>query len=97
MNRCYQTIKYTFEYSRSSVNYLDVLVSKNGCDLETDLFYKPTDTRQYLQNSSRHPGHIKRAIPCEQALGLRRIYSDEDKFRTRLEKLMGWLVSRGVQ
>ena len=67
MNRYHQTIKFTFESSRNSVSFLVVLVSRNGRVLGTDLFYKPTDTHQYLHKSSCHPWHIKKAIPYAQA------------------------------
>ena len=95
MNRYHQTINFPFESYRNSVSFLDVLVSRNGHVLETDLFCKPTDTHQYLQRSSCHPWHIEKAIPYGQALRLRRICSDEDVFRTRSENLVEWLVYRG--
>ena len=86
---------FTFESSRNSASFLDVLVSRNGGVLETDLFCKPTDTHQYLQRRFCQPWHNKKAIPYGQALRLRRICSDEDKFRTRSENLVEWLVNRG--
>ena len=95
MNRYHQTIKFTFVSSRNSVIFLDVLVSRNGRVLKTDLFCKPTDTHQYLQRRCCHPWHIKKAIPYGQALRLRRICSDEDKLRSRPENLVEWLVNRG--
>ena len=48
----------------------------------------------YLQRSSCHPWHIKKATSYREAFRLRRIYSDEDKFRTRSETLDGCLVHR---
>ena len=62
INSYHQTIKFTTEKSRDSVSYLDVSVSRNGRALETDLYCKPTDTQQYLQKSSCHPWHVKKAI-----------------------------------
>ena len=95
---CYhQTIKFTTEISKKSVSYLDVLVSRNGCVLKTDLYYISTDTHQYLQMSSSHPLHVKKAIPYGQALRIRRICSDEEKFKMRSEELVGWMVERGYR
>ena len=37
INSYHQTIKFTTEKSRDSVSYLDVLVSRKGRALETDL------------------------------------------------------------
>ena len=61
----------------------------------TDLLCKPTGTHQWLQGSSCHPWHIKNAIPYGQTLGLRFICLDGEKFRTRLDSLVEWLVNRG--
>ena len=97
INSYHQIIKFTTEKSRDSVSYLDVSVSRKGQTLETDLYCKSTDTHQYLQKSSCHPWHVKKAIPYGQALRIRRICSDEKKFRMRSEELVGWLVNRGYK
>ena len=97
MNSYHPTIKFTTESSDISVSFLDVLVTRKEGVLETDLYCKPTDTHQYLQKTSCHPGHVKRAIPYSQALRIRRICSDEEKFRNRSEDLVGWLVQRGYK
>ena len=65
--------------------------------METDLYCKSTDTYQYLQKSSCRPWLVKRAIPYGQALRIRRICSNEKKFRMRSEELVGWLVDRGYK
>ena len=39
--------------------------------LRTDIYSKPTDTRQYLNHKLCHPSHVKRGIPYGQALRLR--------------------------
>ena len=61
---CYHpTIKFTAEYSRAKINFLDVTVIKKGNQLVTDLYIKPTDTHQYLHASSCHVFHCKKSIP----------------------------------
>ena len=46
---CYHlTIKFTAEYYRAKINFLDVTVMKNGNQRVTDLYVKPTDTHQYF-------------------------------------------------
>ena len=43
---CYHpTIKYTAEYSKARMKFLDVTVMKKGNQLVTDLYVKPTDTQ----------------------------------------------------
>ena len=55
---CYNpTIKFTAEYSRAKIDFLDVTVMKKGNHLVTNLYVKPTDTRQYLHASSCHVSH----------------------------------------
>ena len=56
---CYHLrIKFTANYSRKGVNFLDVLVRKRNNQLVTDLYIKPTDTHQYLYASSCHVYHV---------------------------------------
>ena len=65
--------------------------------MEADLYCKSTDIHQHLQQGSCHPCHVKKAIPYRQALRIRRICSDEKKFRMTSEELVGWLVDRGYK
>ena len=74
---CYHpTIKFTAEFSRDTVNFLDVNVIRKGNQLVTDLYVKPTDTHQYLHATSCHVYHSKKSIPYSQALRLNRICSE---------------------
>ena len=43
-NEKYPTIKFTAEWSQTSINFLDVTVSLKGGKVTTDLYAKPTDT-----------------------------------------------------
>ncbi len=56
LNSYHPTIKFTYEHSPSSINCLDVTITK-GPDgkLSTDLFMKATDAHSYLYYSSCHP------------------------------------------
>ena len=44
------------------------------------LYYKETDTHNYLHHTSLHPNHCKQAILYSQSLRLHRICSDDDDF-----------------
>ena len=93
---CYHpTIKFTAEYSRAKINFLDVTVIKKGNQLVTDLYIKPTDTHQYLHASSCHVSHCKKSIPFSQALRLNRICSENAFFDKRCNELEIWLKERG--
>ena len=50
------------EYSNEQQPFLDVLVKRVGTKIETDMYYKPIDRKQYLLFNSCHPKHIKTAF-----------------------------------
>ena len=47
LNTLHPTIKFTAEYSKEAINFLDVNVRLVEGELMTDLFVKPTDTHQF--------------------------------------------------
>ena len=96
LNSFHLTIMFTAEYSKETINFLDVNIRLvGGGELMTDLFVKPTDTHQFLDPSSSHPYHCKKRIPYSQALRLNRICSGNEIFDKRCNDLEGWLMERG--
>ena len=59
------SIKFTAEYSKEEVNFLDVNIKLIDGELKTDLFVKPTDTHQFLDPTSCHPYHCKKRNTLE--------------------------------
>ena len=55
--------KFTAEWSKVSINFLDVTVSLMEEVTETDLYVQPTDRHKYLQSSLCHSFHCKKGIP----------------------------------
>ena len=55
INEAHDTIKFTWDWSRERINYLDVQVINNNGRIETDLYIKPKDKHQYLYPTSCHP------------------------------------------
>ena len=90
LNNLHPTLKFTTLPQNVHI------VNENG-KLETDLFVKSTDTHQYLHSKSCHRFHTKAGIPYGQALRLKRIISNEDKFESRCTDLKNWLVKRGFE
>ena len=72
MNRLHTTIKIEAEWSKSSINFLDVLITLKGGIIKTDLYVVYPDNHQYLYVFSCHPFHCKKTIPYSQALRLNR-------------------------
>ena len=89
------TIKFTTEWSQTSINFLDVTVSLIGEKVTTDLYVKSTDSHQCLHSSSCHPWNCKKKIAFSQALRLNKIYSDPSSFDRRCNDLEKWLIEMG--
>ena len=53
------TITFTADWSKTSINFLDVTVPFVKGVIETDLYVKPTYSHQYLLSCSCHPFYCK--------------------------------------
>ena len=71
LNQAHPTMKFTAEWSSSSIPFLDNHVQLENGQLTTDLHAKPMDTHQYLAANSCHPCHCKEAIPLSQDTALK--------------------------
>ena len=74
MNNLHPSIKFTFELGENTtlddganvkqLNFLDISILLHGDGtIETDIFYKETNTHDYLGYDSHHPDHVKNNIP----------------------------------
>ena len=73
LNQAHPSIKFTVEFSREQIPFLDTLIKLHDGVITTDLHVKPTDTHNYLTYTSAHPQRCKEAIPYSQFLRVRRI------------------------
>ena len=87
LNSFHPTIKFTMEFSKEQINFLDVNISQKEGALQTDLYCKSTDSHQFLHVRSCHRYVYKTLIPHGQAIRLKRICSNEEKLSSRLEDL----------
>ena len=53
-------IKFTYEFNKENIPFLDLNVSFSGGQLTTDLHIKSTDKHQYLHYVSARSDHTKR-------------------------------------
>ena len=97
LNKKHPTIKFTAEWSKTQIIFLDVAVSLENGKIKTDLYVKPIDTHQCLHSSSCHPYHFKKGIPYSQTLRLNRICSDSISCDRRCNDLERWLLERGYK
>ena len=91
------TMKFTAEWSKTQINFLDIIVYLEDGKIKTDLYAKPSDAHQYLDSSSCRPYHCKKGIPYSQTLHLNRICSDSISFDRRCNGPERWLLERGYK
>lgn len=95
LNQTHPTIKFTAESLQTRVHFLDVWIIKEGLQLLSDLFVKPTDSNMTLQFHSAHPKHCREGIPYGQFLRLRRISTLEETFLKRATVKARQFLDRG--
>ena len=90
------TIKFTYSYSRKSVNFLDTTISlaSNGT-LSTTLYSKPTAAHNYLHNRSYHYPKAIRSIPKSQFIRIRRICTSLHDYWTHANQFITFFANRG--
>jgi hypothetical protein len=63
INSVKSTIQFTMEIETGNpLHFLDILENRNGTDLQTKVYRKPTHTYHYLHYNSNHPSHVKRGV-----------------------------------
>ena len=96
LNQVHNTIKFTSDISKTSVNFLDVKISKDiHGRLTTSLYTKPTDAHLYLHYSSYHPIQQKKPIQYSQSVRIRRICSTIESYYEATLILKTNLQARG--
>ena len=87
-------MKFTYETSSDTVNFLDLNVSLRNGAIHTDLYIKPTDSHHYLPYQYSHPLYTKTSIPYSQALRVNRICSSEKDFKTHVSHMEERFLAR---
>ena len=63
LNSHHPTIKFTYEYNKHEIPFLDTIVCKTGNnELFTRAYHKPIDNKQYLHFHSAHPRKQKESV-----------------------------------
>ncbi|XP_072420898.1 uncharacterized protein [Chiloscyllium punctatum] len=94
INTFHPELKFNWTISDTSLPFLDLSISINDDQLDTDIFYKPTDSHSYLDYTSSHPTSCKNAIPYSQFLRLHRICSQEDQFHHTTHQMASFFRDR---
>ena len=94
INSFHPIIKFTADWSKEKVNFLDVKVNIQSGVLSTNLFVNPTETHQFLDPTSSHFYYCQKGMPYSQELRLNKICSDNINFDKRCNELESWLLKR---
>ena len=89
------TMKFTMEYSKSDVVFLDTKVKKHDGTMITELHCKPTATHTYLHKLSDHPTHTLRSNPLSQFIRIRRICHLLTDYRKHATQFVNFYANRG--
>ena len=105
LNSMHPNINYTFEKSSTTtyrgsmaqtLNFLDINVILTEYNkVETDIFYKTTNSHDYLNYHSSHPQHTKNNIPFSLAKRILCFVTDNSKMNERLDELRKFLQNNG--
>ena len=98
LNQKHKTIKFDFKYSKTKIEFLDVLGYKDiNNKFQTTLYKKPIDRQSYLPAKSQHPRSLKESIPYSQVLRVKRICFTNSKFEAHINAIKDQFVKRGYQ
>eukprot|EP00061_Rhincodon_typus_P005888 g25951.t1 len=89
-NTFHPNLKFTWTISNTSLSFLDPSISISGDHLETDIYFKPTDSHSYPDYTSSHPPSCKNVIPYFQFLCLRCICSQDGVFHSRTSQMSSY-------
>ena len=94
LNEFHPNLKFTYQTSQNTVDFLDLHVNLKDGAAFTDLHIKPTNDHQFLHYKSCHPNHIKNSIVFSHAMRLSRLCSSQNDFNAHISNLKDWFLAR---
>ena len=100
LNRSHRTIKFTYEYSTTSIDFLDITIYKGvryatTGKLDVKPFFKHTNKFQYLEYSSAHPPNTFKSLIKGELVRLLRACSDKQTYDEVIRKMSTIFRDRG--
>ena len=101
INSMHPTLKFTHEWSKTEINFLDLTLFKgkifqNTQVLDMKCFSKPCDTLQYLSRDSSHPNSCFHGMIKGEAIRYRDS-SSEKEYKHKLNSFISKLLLRGYE
>ena len=84
INNLNKGIKFRMDALPTKNTFLQILHGLKNNKIITDIYYKPTDTFQFLPFTSCHPKHIKKKVPYNLARRICTIVDEKDTLDSRL-------------
>ena len=91
----HSNIKFTHEFNKENITFLNLKAYFSGGQLTTGLHIKSTDKHKYLHYTSVRPNHTKCSIVFSPALRVSRICSNKKDFERHLDDMKSWFQARG--
>lgn len=88
-------LNFTCEQSDTGLPFLNLFIYKDNMSIKSDIYYKSTDSHDYMPFRSCHPRHIKINIPGNLARMICTIVDDPLRKEHRLQELRQWLRNGG--
>lgn len=76
----FSCLKFTWNYSRETITFLDVDVFIESGQLKSKIHTKNTNSLQYLNYSSCHPTYVKKSIPKGLSVRAKSLCTDKSDF-----------------
>jgi hypothetical protein len=95
LNNMEPNLNFTCEQSDVGLSFLNLFIYKENKTIKSDIFYKDTDSHEYMPFRSCHPRHIKINIPGNLARMICTIVDDPVRKAHRLQELRQWLRAGG--
>ena len=95
LNNFRSNLKFRYETSVCSVNFLDLNASLRNEAIHADLYIKPMDGHQYLHNQSSHSLNIKTSISYSQGLRVSRTCPSGKDFKSHVSHMKEWFLAIG--
>ncbi|XP_045208770.2 uncharacterized protein LOC123560670 [Mercenaria mercenaria] len=94
-NNIHQNIKVELRWSHQKLEFLDTLVRLENGNIYTELYRKPSDKQLYIQKTSCHPAHTKKALAYGLGIRIKRICEKVPDYIKHREELKQQLRKRG--
>ena len=88
-------LKFTIEYDKFRVNFLDIQIKLENGMFQTDVYRKPCYRNSLLKSDSFHPTPLKNSLPISQFYRIRRICSTDGAYQEQSKVLSNMFHTRG--